>query len=256
MRAFIIVTAVVLGLLVALVGFAPASLADAVVRRSTDGRLALAEAEGTIWRGSARLVLVDINDRRDGRQTLAGVAVPGRMRWQVRVLPLMVGMLQATVRLDGMSEDIAIDGSVGEIRVGRGELRLPSVDLGRLGSPWNTIRPSGALAVRWEGLTLRPGFFDGRANIEMRDMASALTPVRPLGSYLIGVQGDGGQARLDIQTLQGPLKLEGSGTWTNSRGVQFRALASAEPEERDRLRPLLGLIGQRQGEKTLIKIGA
>ncbi|MEZ5649019.1 MAG: type II secretion system protein N [Burkholderiaceae bacterium] len=256
MRIVLAVVAVLIGALVALVGFAPASLADYGLRRATQGRLALAETEGTIWHGSARLVLVDINDRSPEQLTLAGVAIPGRMRWQVRILPLMVGALRANVRLDGMSEDIAIDGSVGELRVGRGMLSLPSVDLGRLGSPWNTVRPSGALAVRWEGLTLRPGVFDGRANIELRDMASALTPVRPLGSYRIGVAGEGGSARLDIQTLQGPLNLEGDGVWTQARGVQFTAQASADPEQRDRLQNLLGLLGRRQGDKTLIKIGA
>ncbi|MEZ5659289.1 MAG: type II secretion system protein N [Burkholderiaceae bacterium] len=215
----------------------------------------MAEAEGTIWHGSARLVLVDIHDREAERVTLAGVAIPGRMHWQVRLFPLLVGALRASVRLDGMSETIAIDGGLGELRIGRGSLNLPSVDLGRLGSPWNTVRPSGALAVRWEGLTLRPGVFDGRANIELRDMASALTPVRPLGSYRIGVAGEGDSAKLDIQTLQGPLNLEGSGVWTNKRGVQFTAQASADPEQRDRLRNLLGLLGRRQGDKTLINIG-
>ena len=255
MRTLLIVFAVLLGLVTAVVGFAPASLADWGLRQATDGRLALAEADGTIWRGSARLVLVDTAERSGDPDVLAGVAIPGRMQWRVQGLPLLIGALQAAVRLDGMSEDVRIEGGLRELRIGRGELSLPAVDLGRLGSPWNTVRPSGALAVRWDGLTLSPGSFDGRANIELREMASALTPVRPLGSYRINVEGDGPQARLDIETLQGPLTLEGSGVWTNRRGVQFTAQASAEPEQRARLRTLLGLIGQRQGDKTMIKIG-
>jgi general secretion pathway protein N len=255
MRIALFVVAVLLGLVVAVIGFAPASLADWGLRQATQGRLALAEAEGTIWQGSARLVLVDTADRSDGDDILSGVAVPGRMRWQVHGLPLLIGSLRATVRLDGMSDDIRLEGGLGELRIGRGELSLPAVDLGRLGSPWNTVRPSGALALRWDGLTLQPGRFDGRANIELREMASALTPVRPLGSYRINVAGEGPSARLEIETLQGPLTLEGSGTWTNQRGVQFTALASAEPEQRGRLRTLLGLIGRREGEKTMIKIG-
>ena len=255
MRVALFVLAALAGLAVAVIGFAPASLADRGLRAATQGRLALAEAEGTIWRGSARLVLVDTAGNEHTAGVLPGVAVPGRMRWQIHGLPLLIGSLQATVRLDGMSDDIRVEGGPGELRIGRGELSLPAVDLGRLGSPWNTVRPSGALALRWDGLTLRPGRFDGRANIELREMASALTPVRPLGSYRINVAGEGPRAKLDIETLQGPLTLEGSGTWTNRGGVQFTALASADPQQRERLRTLLGLIGRQQGDKTMIQIG-
>ena len=38
--------------------------------------------------------------------------------------------------------------------------------------------------------------------------------------------------------------------------LRFSALASADEAERMRLQTLLGLIGRRQGKKTLIKIGA
>ncbi len=94
------------------------------------------------------------------------------------------------------------------------------------------------------------------ADIELRNMASALTPVNPLGSYRIGVLGEGASAKLDITTLSGPLLLNGDGTWSARSGVRFTAYASAEESEQRRLRTLLGLIGRRQGDKTLIKIGA
>ncbi|MEZ5740213.1 MAG: type II secretion system protein N [Burkholderiaceae bacterium] len=256
MRIALMVAAALLGLLIALIGFAPASMADWGLQRVSNGRLALAEADGTVWNGSARLVLVDIGDRSRHAATIAGVAVPGRINWQVKLLPLALAIIDARVRVDGMSEAIQLSGGIGELRISGGQLSLPSVDLGRLGSPWNTIRPSGALSLRWDGLQLRQGSFTGRADMELRDMASALTPVKPLGSYRIGIVGEGPQAKLDIVTLSGPLQLEGNGTWTNRQGVRFTALASAQAEEKDRLQTLLGLIGQRQGDKTLIRIGA
>lgn len=248
--------AVVVGSIVAVVAFAPASLADWGLRQATAGRLALAETQGRVWQGSGRLVLIDVNDRTVDRATLAGVAVPGRVRWAVRMLPLFVGVVDARLTIEGTGEPVRLTGSFSEVRIGAGSLSLPAVDLSRLGSPWNTIRPAGALSIRWDGLTLREGSFDGRADIELRDMASALTPVRPLGSYKIAVVGEGASAKLDISTLSGPLLLEGNGTWTARRGVNFSALASAEERERARLQSLLSLMGQRQGDKTLIRIGA
>ena len=136
-----------------------------------------------------------------------------------------------------------------------GSLDLPSVELSRLGSPWNTIRPSAALSLRWDSLTIRQGVLDGRVSVELRDAASAMTPVRPLGSYRIDVTGTGQDVSLGLRTLSGPLKLEGSGQWERRAGLRFTASASAEGAEKSRLQSLLALIGRREGDRTIIRIG-
>jgi general secretion pathway protein N len=145
---------------------------------------------------------------------------------------------------------------VGELRATPGTLSLPPVSLDRLGSPWNTIRPTGALTLSWDSVTLRSGRFDGRASIELHQAASALTPVRPLGAYQIDVVGSGAQAQVKMNTLSGPLRLQGSGSWDARSGLRFTAEALAEGPERARLQSLLGLLGRRDGERTIIKIGA
>lgn len=256
MRWLLFVIAGVFGIVVALVGFAPATLADWGLQKATAGRLGLAETEGTVWKGSGRLVLIDVNSRTEGLRTMPGVAVPGRLDWTVSKLPLLLGIVDADMRLAGMTKPVRLSGGLSEMRIAAGQVSLPSVDLGRLGSPWNTIKPAGALALRWEEMVLREGSFNGKANIELSNMASALTPVNPLGSYRINVEGQGDSAKLNIVTINGPLRLDGDGTWTAKRGVQFTAFAVAEEREQARLRTLLGLIGRRQGNKTLIKIGA
>lgn len=238
------------------VAAAPASFADRALDGATAGRVRLAETEGTIWRGSGRLVLVDVGAEEGERRSVAGVAVPGRIDWNLRRLPLLVGQVDATVRVDGMAQPVRIQGGYGEVRVGSGSLSLPSVELGRMGSPWNTLRPSGALGLRWESLTLRPGGLEGRAQIELRDASSAMTPVRPLGSYRVDVVGAGGQAELSIQTLAGPLRLEGKGNFNARGGLRFTAEATADAVERPRLQSFLGLIGRRDGDRTIIRIGA
>src|SRR5690606_13899450 len=135
--------------------------------------------------GSGRLVFVDVAAveaaEAAGTPVLPGVAVPGRLSWKPRKLPLDLGLVDAQGQLDGMSDPVRLSGHVGELRVGAGRLALPSVDLGRLGSPWNTIRPAGSLELRWDGLVFRENGFEGKAEIDLRGMASALTPVRPLG---------------------------------------------------------------------------
>lgn len=249
---------------------APARFLDPLLSRATHGRLRLAEPQGSIWNGSGRLVFTatatgvsgDASAQRgafdagNGPQALDGIALPGRVRWTLRVLPLVVGMVDATFGLDGMAQPVRLQGSFGELRVGPGSLSLPSVELARLGSPWNSLRPSGALALQWEPLVMRQGRIDGDAVIDLRDAASALTPVRPLGSYRVNINGRGADANLQLSTLNGPLQLSGDGTWDARAGLRFEARAIAQGDDAERLRSFLGVIGRREGENTIIRIGA
>lgn len=268
-KVFVYSLAALVGAALAALASAPATFADAALSRATEGRMRLAQADGTIWNGSARLVLADAaapggaglpapapGGAAQPADVVAGVAIPGRVDWNIRALPLLVGQLDARLRFDRVAQPVRVHGAYGEIRVDAGALDLPSVELGRLGSPWNTVRPSGALHLNWENLVIRPTGLDGRARIELRDASSAMTPVRPLGSYRIDVVGRGTRADVSIETMNGPLRLQGSGTFDAQRGLRFVAEASAEAGERDRLQSFLGLIGPREGERTIIRIGA
>lgn len=239
---------------------APASLADVALDRLTQGRVRLADASGTIWAGRGRLLLADIADARadrgTGLRTATGVVVPGAFSWRLAAWPLLVGVLDARVEHDSMRQPVLLTGRPGELRATAGSLSLPPVALDRLGSPWNTIRPTGALAVSWDNVTVRAGRFDGRASVELSQMASALTPVRPLGAYRIDVVGSGAQAQVTMTTLSGPLRLGGSGSWDARNGLRFTAQATVDESERERLLPLLGLLGRREGDRTVIRIGA
>lgn len=249
-------------MLVVLLARAPASFADAALARATEGRVRLADASGTLWRGRGRLLLADvappsIAERPAGvPRVAAGVVIPGAFNWRVSFWPLLVGVLDARIEHDSMRQPVLLTGRPGELRATPGSITLPPVALDRLGSPWNTIRPTGALAVTWDNVTVRAGRFDGRGTIELSQVASALTPVRPLGAYRIEVVGAGANAQVRMNTLAGPLRLEGSGTWNARSGLRFAAEATVDEVERARLEPLLFLMGRRDGNRTLMMIGA
>ena len=247
--------AVLLPALLVLAVLAPASWVDRGLDRASLGRVRLADAEGTLWRGQGRLVIADPAAAAGDGPVVEGFALPGTVDWKLSVLPLMLGIIDATLSVGAMPEPVSIGGHPGEVRVGPGSLDLPSVELTRLGSPWNTIRPSAALSLRWDALVIREGVLDGRVSVELRDAASAMTPVRPLGSYQIEVGGTGREVSLVLRTLSGPLKLEGSGKWERRRGLQFTASADAEGTEKSRLQSLLSLMGRREGDRTIIRIG-
>ncbi len=263
MRASTVIAYALIGLLAVLitcVAFLPVGTADWALERMTAGRLRLANTSGTVWNGQGRLVLADVTgitaEASAGSRSLQGLVIPGRLTWQVRPLPLLMGIVDATVTLDGMSQPLRLTGSFGELRVSGARLDLPSVDLGRLGSPWNTIRPSAGVGFQWDGFTIRQGLFEGRMSVELREAASAVSPVRPLGSYKVDVVSSGPKADVSLSTLQGPLRLTGNGNWTGRGGLSFTVQAESEPRERERLSGLLSLVGRREGERVIIKIGA
>ncbi|MEK9721083.1 MAG: type II secretion system protein N [Quisquiliibacterium sp.] len=238
---------------------APASYADLALDRASLGRIRLADTSGTLWNGSGRVVITDGNagDRLAGSQglTLSGMAVPSRIGWSLRAVPLMIGIVDASLTIDPARPAVRVSGTPTELRVGAGGFSLPSADLARLGSPWNTIKPVAALSMRWDALTLRQGVLDGRASIELRDAASAMSPVRPLGSYRIEINGNGREIFLTLSTLSGSLRLQGTGSWDRRAGVRFDAQAQAQGAQQAALQSLLSLVGRRAGDKTIIKIG-
>ncbi len=260
---------IVLALLVALSTVAvtaPASLVDWGLKVGTGGRVRLADAAGSIWAGQGRVVLVDIateaeRDRQStavrGPASLPGVVIPGTVRWQIQPLPLLIGRLQATASHESMARPAEIAGTAQRLQISGGSLQLPNVSLARLGSPWSTVRPTTSLAVTWQPLVIENGRAAGKATLELRDVASALTPVRPLGAYRIDIDGSAtAPTAIRMSSLEGPLRLSGEGNWTPRGGLRFTAYAEADESERLRLQSLLGLLGRREGTRTMIKIGA
>ncbi len=69
------IAGVIIGALVGLIAFAPAAWLAQAVMSSTDGRLILSDARGTVWSGSAVPVLAGGPDSR------AASFVPGRLEW-------------------------------------------------------------------------------------------------------------------------------------------------------------------------------
>ena len=65
------------GFLLALLAFAPARWLTDAVANFTNGQVLLADARGTVWDGSARLVLTG------GAGSVDAAALPGRIGWQL-----------------------------------------------------------------------------------------------------------------------------------------------------------------------------
>jgi general secretion pathway protein N len=237
----------------AVLAFAPAQWLAAGLSLASGERVQLAEARGTVWAGSAQLVLTGGDASQDR------AALPGRLHW--RLHPGWSGLraditaecctptplrLEALPRWNGAS-----------IAMTDGQSQWPAAVLAGLGTPWNTLQPQGQLALHTQGLQAEWSagrlVLTGQARLDALDIASRLSTLRPMGSYRLTLQG-GAAPTLALQTLRGDLQLSGSGQWVGQR-LRFTGEASAAPEREGALSNLLNIIGRRNGARSLISLG-
>ncbi|MFA9216532.1 MAG: type II secretion system protein N [Sphingomonadaceae bacterium] len=118
-----------------------------------------------------------------------------------------------------------------------------------LGAPLNTVAPSGSMRLSWTALQLalvqQNIAVNGRTTLEMTDMASRLSSLRPLGSYALALDWKGQDAQLALSSVKGPLLLSGSGSLHQGR-LQFSGQAEAAAGYEEQLANLLNLLGQRK----------
>jgi general secretion pathway protein N len=210
----------------------------------SQGRLRLVDARGTVWSGSAMLGLSD------GRYV---TLLPGRLSWTIGFAAIASGRVTADISHPALAAPLAVSLAAKSIALKAGQAELPAALLAALGAPFNTVRPGGALGLRWTDVELTGGALAGNLQIDWREAQSALSTVAPLGSYRLQVTGAGATAHLQLDTLRGPLRLQGSGTVKGGR-VSFKGLASADPDMRPALIGLISVLGPRVGDQALLAI--
>lgn len=220
-------------LIAALIVLAPATLIDARLERASDGRLRLAEAQGSLWSGAGWIEIRDAGGR-------AGFA--RRLAWRVLPESLLRARLVAEVELDQAAKPFPVTISLSRIEIADAGINLPAAALG-LGMPrLAPLRLSGDLRVNISHLSLERGRMDGDATLRWRAAGSALTPLSPLGDYEVRFKAVGSAMRAALSTLEGPLQLEGKGVWSNGKPPSFLATARVPAQHREQLVPLLRLI--------------
>lgn len=240
-RLFLALVALLAVVVTAAVGAPAVWVADWL---QSHGRLRLVDARGTIWSGSA---MIGVSD---GRQVLL---IPGRISWKIGLAAIASGRVMAEVAHPSLPAPLAATLTTRSITVKAGQSELPAALLVALGTPFNTIRPGGALGVRWSDLEIKNGTLAGGLQIEWREAQSALSPVAPLGSYRLQIAGAGETARVQLDTLRGPLRLQGSGTVKGGR-ISFKGVASADPEMRPALIGLISVLGRRVGDEAILSL--
>lgn len=247
------VAGAVCGGLIAAVFWAPASWVAQAVQSATQNQVQLQEARGTVWNGSARLIFTGGVDSRDL------TALPSRLNWSLR--PSWTGA-QLSLQSDCCtSAPVLAHVYPGwnqlALKVNDSQIQLSADMLSGLGTPWNTMALQGQLNLSTSNLNLQYHagrmVVQGRTRLEALSVSSRLSPLRPLGSYRLDIDG-GESTHLNLSTLNGDLRLSGQGQWVGSR-LHFNGEASASPDREAALSNLLNILGRRQGTRSIITFG-
>ena len=250
----------VAGALVALVLAAPAAWLASAVSGLTGDRIRLAEARGTVWDGSAVVVLTGGAGSRDA------ATLPGRLSWTLRPAGRALAITArhacclfgpTTLRIEpGLGRHVIV---LPAAPSGIGQ--WPAAALAGLGTPWNTLQLGGTLRLSSSGasIELLQGRWrlDGQVVLELNGISSRVSTLEELGSYrvlLSGRRGSSENATVQVLTTGGALQVSGQGQWVGTN-LRFRGEAAAAEGAETALNNLLNIIGRRQGTRSVITIG-
>lgn len=212
---------------------APATLIDAGLQRISHGKLRLVEAQGTLWSGSGKIEIRDTGGRSGVAKSIA---------WRVLPASLLRGHLVCEVGLEQATKRFPVTISLSRIELANADISLPAAALG-LGVP--KLAPlglTGDVLIHVASLSIARDGMEGNATLQWRAAGSTLTPISPLGDYELNLDAEGATVHVLLRTIQGPLQLDGKGSWANGDNPDFLAIAGVPPQHQQQLGPLLRLI--------------
>lgn len=221
-----------------LIANAPATLIDARLEQASAGALRLVEASGTLWSGTGQIEIIDANRRGGIAKSIA---------WNIRPAYLLRGKLLYEITLDRAPRHFPVAITPSQIEIEDADIDLPAAAFG-LGVP--KLAPlglSGDMLLHIARLAFGQGSIQGNATLQWRGAGSAFTRISPLGDYELRLEGNSAAVRVLLRTLQGPLQLDGEGSWGGGKPA-FTAIAHVPPQYQQQLAPLLRMIAVERGD--------
>lgn len=228
------VTVFLISLLVTL----PAGMFGVALHSASQGRLELANCNGTIWHGSA----VPILHRRSPDN---GIVPLGALQWDISPWHLLT--LQARFTLNWQDESqphpVEISVSPRQVNISNLYLPLPASLLGELSSYLRPAGLGGRIIVKGESLSITTHELQGTLVADWVDANSALSSLSPLGDYRFVIKAYKAGGDFTLDTTSGILILKGSGHYDAAGSVSFDGQAQAAEGQQEKLSELLRNLG-------------
>lgn len=215
---------------------APATLLARVVEGSSKGHFLLANATGTVWKGSATPAI---------RQRSGSMLALEKLHWDIALLPLFSGRIITQLRWDNVAQGLPMVATISfdQIEIRNAILPLQAGILGELTPLLQPVQLSGQMLIKSDQFMLSKTGIRGNAVADWTNAGSVLSAVNPLGSYRINLAGAGERLDVTLITTAGVLLLEGMGSFSLNQGLKFQATARAAAESKGSLDELLSNFG-------------
>jgi hypothetical protein len=188
--------------------------------------------------------------------------VPQPLAWTLDLTQIL--SLKASILLNSaaLQTPVSIHMENNTLSVAPGQYSLPADSLNTLGAPFNTLKSTGQIALRWAAFEHAIASNTPPAvaiSLTVHHLRMALTGDEALGDYMLDVKPSAnGRWTLVLMTsnpAQAALLLKGSGQLGFNSPPQFELESkSATAQTPPRLQTLLNFLGRRQGDVYILKI--
>ena len=210
-----------LAYLVALAAIFPAAWISRALERASQDRLLVRAPAGTLWNGSARVY---------ARERSGPPLELGELRWKAAWSSLFAGKLATDITFGNAARTVHLELSPFSVSVQGLDVALPARVLSIFVPGLESVGPEGLLRLRSDSLRVEDDSILGLAEIEWRQVRFSRTPGLDLGSHVARLRGGGSKVDIDLGTVEGPLRLSGSGTWDVRAGLKMTGSAEHSPQ--------------------------
>ena len=220
----------------------PARWLGAQLAAASPGRYQVHAIDGTLWKGNAQAVLA----------VGGGTFVVDRVDWDFLPSRLLRGRVAFAIALRGAGFEARYEAGRSLACWGLRDLEVRSdAALAAAALPWiGAWRPEGVVSATSSAVDVSGNQVRGELRLDLKNAASALSEVKPLGSYRADVVAEGAAAQVSVSTVEGALRLAGRGRLEFPTRFTFTGEARGEGSNARALEPLLNLLGPARPDGT------
>ena len=200
--------------------------------------ITLEHLTGTVWHGAVQKMTFPSN---------FGFIQVRDLTWDWQWLYLFHRELAFKLESANAAGNVIVARNVGGLRLVQADITLPAAELAQIVPSLTIWQPDGEVQFQTQGFTLTANS-TSEARLIWRHAALNLSPLQPLGDYRLHLRNTHGEINFQLETQQGKLKLEGTGTYSRQDGLQFKGMAQTDAPYAADLKTLLDIMGSDRGD--------
>ncbi len=230
-RKYLIISGCVIVFLATLIINIPAWFLNSPLTKYSHNQLRLYNLSGSFWHGSGLLVASSAN-----KQNKVSAVPLIHLSWKVSLG--LSRYATVTLLLDQHKvADIYLDKN--GLNINDLNLALSVSQVSRLSNVVDDLKVSGSLQIKAKHLLITNKTQNGIMNITAKNISSGISPVNPLGTYLVDFDLSGSKLNVTTDSSQNAvLALNGSGTLS-----ALTLKASVDQEKTEKMKTFITLMG-------------